>query len=349
MRKLAKFALALGVLYAMITYFLSSLIVIVKERRTVDQSIERMQTRFQIDLDSIIQLLPQAEATQFTTLDGVEISGWWFESSPVALPSLEVQAADLETSDSEIFLAATPLDPGEAGLQIQTEPCLIVMTHGYTDNHSGTMKYAQLFQDCGCDLFVYDHRGHGLSSGDFITGGVLEARDLQEINNWLIHERSITPDRIGWLGESWGAATVLQAAANYDSVGFVIAESPFQDWRTAITERADRDYGKWLRLLTPGAFAWARIRTGVSLSAASPIKAAASISVPTLIFHSQADAETSPDQSENIFAALPDQTPKALHLLDWGSIHAHNVLDRPEAYKELVMDFVRREVSGFCP
>ncbi|MEM7574090.1 MAG: alpha/beta fold hydrolase [Bacteroidota bacterium] len=346
MRKFAIFILVLGLIYAVLTYFLSSLIVIVKERRTVDQSIERMQTRFQIDLDSMLQLLPEPATTQFTTSDGIEISGWWLEAEK-----------ESSSSDSDSIVVVTETVPSDASYLHQhaylpadhPEPCAIIMAHGYTDNRSGTFKYAHLFKECGCDLFIYDHRGHGLSSGDFLTGGVLEARDLQEITAWIIAERGLSPKRIGWLGESWGAATVLQAAADYDSVGFVIAESPYQDWRTAITERADRDYGKWLRIFTPGAFAWAKVRSGVSPNAASPIKAAPRIEVPTLIFHSLADAETSPDQSQNVFNALPAATPKALHLLDWGSIHAHNVIDRPREYKELVLEFLEREVAGFCP
>lgn len=346
MRKFAIFVLGLGLIYAIMTYFLSSLIVIVKERRTVDQSIERMQTRFQIDLDSMQQLLPEPEITLFTTSDGIEISGWWLEAEkkPSASDADSLVVVDETGSSDSISIYQQVFFPAD-----YQEPCAIIMAHGYTDNRSGTFKYGQLFKECGCDLFIYDHRGHGLSSGDFLTGGVLEARDLQEITSWIIAERGILPQRIGWLGESWGAATVLQAAANYDSVGFVIAESPYQDWRTAITERADRDYGKWLRIFTPGAFAWAKVRSGVSPNAASPIKAAPKIEVPTLIFHSLADAETSPDQSQNVFNALPAETPKALHLLDWGSIHAHNVIDRPREYKALVWEFLEQEVAGFCP
>ncbi|MEM1357160.1 MAG: alpha/beta hydrolase [Bacteroidota bacterium] len=308
MRKLFYLIGFLVVAYLGITYFFSTLILHTPDRdlATVYQMNE---DRWNLDLDSLLQTLPPKQEVSFTSpLDGITLKGWLFQP---------------DSSD-----------------------CGVVMAHGYSVNRANMLKYAPIFTDstCSCAMLLYDHRGHGASDEAYGSGGYHEATDLMAATEILIKATGLPMDRIGWYGESWGGSTVILAAARAEKKpAWIVAESPFSDWETAVTERGYKDYGQGLRLLTPGAFAWTSWRADVSFSDVSPEKAAAQLEVPLLLFHSRADTLTGPGQSDLIAAA----TKPALltyYPLEWGAWHAHNIIWRREEYTEMVHRFL----GGWC-
>ncbi|MEL7162389.1 MAG: alpha/beta fold hydrolase, partial [Bacteroidota bacterium] len=204
------------------------------------------------------------------------------------------------------------------------------------------LKYTPIFADstCGCAMLLYDHRGHGASDEAYGSGGYHEATDLMTATELLAEKTGLAYERIGWFGESWGGATVIQAAVRTEQKpAWIVAESPFADWESAVTERGYKDYGQGLRALTPGAFAWTGWRAGMSFSAASPLNAAAELEVPLLLFHSKADTLTGPAQSDLIAAAVKPEL-LTYHALDWGAWHAHNIIWRREEYTGMVRSFL---------
>lgn len=57
----------------------------------------------------------------------------------------------------------------------------IILSHGYTDNRMGSLKYVQLYLDPGFNCIIYDLRGHGENELTFTTYGIREAKDLQAL------------------------------------------------------------------------------------------------------------------------------------------------------------------------
>ena len=141
------------------------------------------------------------------------------------------------------------------------------------------------------------------------------------------------------MGESWGGATVLQAGANNEDVAFIIAESSFQDWESAVFERAERMYGNWITWMKPTVWTIVSWRAGTDAYAASPLLKAKNISEPVLLLHSQADTETASAQSVNVAAALPSGQYRFYHL-DWHASHGNNVFVRPSEYQKIIFDFI---------
>ncbi|MEM6772330.1 MAG: alpha/beta fold hydrolase [Bacteroidota bacterium] len=302
MRKLLYFLIVLVALYLGITYFFSGLILHTPDRdlATVYQM---NQERWGLDLDSLKQTLPAvADFTIESTVDGATLKGWLFRPDTIK--------------------------------------CGVVFAHGYSVNRANMLKYAPIFQDCGCALALYDHRGHGQSDEAYGSGGFHEATDLISVSEWLAKEVGLTHDRIGWYGESWGGSTVILAAERAATKpAWVVSESSFADWESAVMERGLKDYGNGLKLLAPGAFTWTGFRAGVDFDAVSPVKAVSNLAVPLLIFHSRADTLTYPVQGDQLAAAAnPDLT--TYHPLDWGAWHAHNIIWNREAYTQKVLDFV---------
>lgn len=309
MRKLYFLLGFLVLAYLGITYFFSSLILHTPDRDLA--TVYQMNAdRWNLDLDSLLQTLPpKREVTFASPHDGVQLEGWLFM-------------------------------PNSAN-------CGVVMAHGYSVNRANMLKYAPIFTDstCSCALLLYDHRGHGTSEEAHGSGGYHEATDLMAATKVLAEATGLSMDRIGWFGESWGGSTVILAATRAEQKpAWIVAESPFSDWESAVTERGYKDYGQGLRLLTPGAFAWTGWRAGLTFDEVSPVKAAAQLEVPLLLFHSLADTLTGPGQSDLIAAATKPEL-LTYYPLDWGAWHAHNIIWRRAEYTGLV----RRFVGDWCP
>jgi len=304
MRKLYYLLAFLVIAYLGITYFFSGLILHTPDR-DIATVYQMNEDRWNLDLDSLLKTLPPKREVSFASpYDGITLKGWLFE-------------------------------PANAN-------CGVVMAHGYSVNRANMLKYAPIFSDttCACALLLYDHRGHGDSDEAYGSGGYHEATDLIAATDLLAAETKLPHDRIGWYGESWGGATVILAATRTEQKPpWIVAESPFADWESAVTERGYKDYGQGLRALTPGAFAWTSWRAGVTFSEVSPVKAAKDLDVPLLLFHSRADTLTGPGQSDQIAAAVKPEL-LTYHPLEWGAWHAHNIIwNRPE-YTRMVQDFV---------
>jgi alpha-beta hydrolase superfamily lysophospholipase len=266
------------------------------------------EDRWSLDLDSLLRTLPPKESVEITSdFDGIKLRGWLF--------------------------------------QPDSARCGVVMAHGYSVNRANMLKYAPIFSECSCAMLLYDHRGHGESDEAYGSGGYHEASDLITATHFLVEKTGLDLADIGWFGESWGGATVLLAAArpNAPKPAWVVSESPFADWESAIMERGVKDYGPALYALSPGAFTWTSFRAGVSFDEVSPMMAAKDIDVPVLLFHSRADTLTAPEQSDRI-ADNMDPELLTYRPLEWGAWHAHNVIWRREEYTRMVHDFV----GDFC-
>ena len=293
-------------IYVGVTYVFSNMILHTPDR-DISTVYQMNKDRWNLDLDSIVNTLPDREAVDFASAyDGINLKGWLFGADSAR--------------------------------------CGIVFAHGYSVNRANMLKYAPVFRDCGCAMLFYDHRGHGESDEAYGSGGDHEAMDLIGASAFLSEKTGLATDRIGWYGESWGGATVIIAAERAaDKPAWIVAESPFADWYSAVMERGLKDYGNGLKILTPGAFAWTNYRDDVDFNKVSPLLAATELEVPLLLFHSQSDTLTGPEQSDRIAAAAPKDL-LTYHPLDWGAWHAHNIIWRPEEYRGLVLDFVGK----FC-
>lgn len=301
MRKLI-FGLLFFVLiaYLGLAYYFSS-IIIYPPRRTNAEVSALMKIRADVDIDTFRQKLPPGEAFSVRVDDDLQIAGTYFAQDTAAR-------------------------------------CAFIIAHGYGGTRLNMAKYAYFLYDCGCDILLYDHRAHGASGGTYATGGVKEAEDLLKVTDWLKQKTGLPATQIAWMGESWGGATVLQAGADDQDVAFIIAESSFQDWESAVFERAERIYGSWISWMKPAVWAFVSWRSGVDASKASPLLSAKNIKEPVLLLHSQADAETASSQSVNIASALTAE--HRLYHLDWKASHGNNVFVRPDEYQELIFDFI---------
>jgi pimeloyl-ACP methyl ester carboxylesterase len=79
----------------------------------------------------------------------------------------------------------------------------------------------------GASVFAFDFSGSGRSDGDFISLGVNESDDIEDVIAHLRREKQAS--RIVLWGRSMGATSALLYAARDQTLAGVIADSPFSD------------------------------------------------------------------------------------------------------------------------
>lgn len=171
----------------------------------------------------------------------------------------------------------------------------IIYLHGIADNRGSATGVVDRFVRRGFDVIAYDSRAHGASAGKLCTYGVLEKQDLHRV----MDQAGVTGAVL--IGHSLGAAVALQAAAGEPRVHAVVAASTFADLRSIAIERAPSFFSE--RSIA-AAFARTEHDGGFSIDAASPLLAAARISVPVLVIHGVSDTNTGSIHSQRVFDAL---------------------------------------------
>lgn len=171
----------------------------------------------------------------------------------------------------------------------------VILLHGLGDNRAGMSSYAQLFLAHGFTVLLPDARAHGASGGDLATYGLVERTDIRRWFNWLTAEDH--PRCIFGLGESMGAAQLLQSLAVESGFCAVAAESSFSSFREIAYDRMGQPFhvGPWLgrtilRPVVEVAFLSARFRYHLDMEQVSPENAVAMTHVPVLLIHGQIDS-----------------------------------------------------------
>ena len=190
----------------------------------------------------------------------------------------------------------------------------VILLHGHTDNRAGMLGNADLLLGHGYAVLLPDARAHGASGGELATYGVKEADDIRLWFDWM--QRTESPRCIDGLGESMGAAQLLQSLRTTPGFCAVVAESSFASFREASYDRLGEKLhaGAWAgrTLLRPAAEAglfYARWKYGVDFEQASPENAVAASSVPVLLIHGKKDINLPSRHSEMIQAQNKTRIP----------------------------------------
>lgn len=221
-------------------------------------------------------------------------------------------------------------------LLINPEPSekYIIISHGYTDNMIGSLKYAGIYLDLGFNVLIYDLRGHGENEPTYCTYTVRERKDLREL---IKDTRSRHPDMelLGLHGESLGAATSLAVLYYQPETDFVVSDCAFSDLRMVL-EGGLRSKHIPVSLLS-FADIFIKMKYKVSFSGMRPIECLKGNKKPILFIHGQNDYLIPPYHSEMMVAVTEGY--KDLRFIK-GAGHAESVFVSPEEYKEYVKEFL---------
>lgn len=214
--------------------------------------------------------------------------------------------------------------------------------HGIS-NHRMMFPYqfwASVLNVAGYRAVLVDLRGHGDSTGQYITYGAEERFDLVQVLDVLQAHEQIVGD-VGVLGVSYGGAVAIQWAAVDPRIKAVVSLEPFSSFRRAVHDVAPHVLGPW-KVFYPARKVdaivdRAGILAGFDPDDADPTAAIRQAKQPILLIHGQDDVLLPPENSQTIHAAAPEIS-KLVILPDVG--HVDLWINGFEPIRDLTLDWM---------
>jgi dipeptidyl aminopeptidase/acylaminoacyl peptidase len=116
----------------------------------------------------------------------------------------------------------------------------IVYAHGIGSNRGDLLRQAAFMAKHGYGALLIDLRNSGESAGHQTTLGYLEPLDIAAAVDYLATRPEVDPDRIGLVGTSLGAASVIRAAAAVPKARAVVAESAYSSLQDNVADGVRR-------------------------------------------------------------------------------------------------------------
>lgn len=113
----------------------------------------------------------------------------------------------------------------------------VLVVHGIYSSSSSMMGKARDLASAGYRAVLVDVRGHGQSSGEFLTFGLRESQDLSQVIDALA-ARGLWAGNLGVVGISYGATTSIHLAGRDPRVAAVVAIAPFNNMRQEVSHFA---------------------------------------------------------------------------------------------------------------
>ncbi len=252
----------------------------------------------------------------------------------------ELQEVSITTADHVVlrgWLLRPSIGNGNAALVL----------HGLADNRLGMSGYAELLLAHGYTVLLPDARAHGVSGGELATYGLLERSDIHQWVDFLL--KAAQPRCVYGMGESMGAAELLQSLQEDTRFCAVVAESPFSTFREIAYDRMGQPFrlGPWvgrtvLRPLVEIAFLRARWKYGLDLGQVSPEDAVARSHTPVLLIHGQIDGNIPVRHSRAIHARAPQSVVWEVP----GADHCGALAAAPQEFERRVMGWFENAVSA---
>ncbi len=210
----------------------------------------------------------------------------------------------------------------------------VIISHGYSDNRYGALKYGKMYLDLGFDLIVYDLRGHGLNEPTICTYTIRESRDLLALTEDT-RKRYDDIEMLGLHGESLGAATTLASLRYKPQVDFAVSDCAFSEIKAVL-----KDGLKSMKL--PGSLVdlasfSAKLRYGYDMDEMSPLEGLKDNQIPVLFIHGDSDQLIGPYHMERL---MEENGGYEESCLIQGADHAVSVFTDPDTYYSCVKNFI---------
>jgi dipeptidyl aminopeptidase/acylaminoacyl peptidase len=257
-------------------------------------------------LDTAPWAMPEPEEVRIPSREpGVTIAGWWIPAPDRGAPA-------------------------------------IVVVHGLTacrHDHAVLLPAGMLHRN-GFSVLMIDLRDHGESTrvDGRHAGGTDEFRDVLGAWDWLRTVQAMPAARIGLLGISLGAATVLIAGGEEPEVAAVWADSSYSDVRIAI--RAELERGGYPAFLEWGGVAIAAYVKGDALFEVSPLDGARKLARRAVFLtHGDADERLNVRYAYDLAAAISAEGGQVEPWIIHGAGHTAGMILQPDEYERRLARF----------
>ncbi len=240
----------------------------------------------------------------FPSEDGTPLEGWF------------VPAAGSDT----VVIVNHPRFFSRSGLPANLEPWRSQFTATGNDIEVNLVPDIAILHNAGYHVLAYDLRnfGHsGAANGGLTTSGQFESRDVIGSIDYIRSRDELAGLKIALFSRCLGADATLFAMTRspraLEEVKCLIACQPLSP--RMVLERMFERSGLSLELMDE-LDQRIRLRTSFTLEEMSPVRAAGSVTVPTLIYQVRDDAMTRPSDVQAVFDTIPDNNVKALFWIE---------------------------------
>jgi pimeloyl-ACP methyl ester carboxylesterase len=189
----------------------------------------------------------------------------------------------------------------------------IFVLHGIQDDK--TLGPYVIFREAvlhqGYRVVQLDFRGHGRSTGEWITYGAVESHDMVQVLDAL-EQQHLIAGPVGVIGISYGGAIGIMWAAIDPRVKAVVAIEPYTSLRDVARDGASFVLGPARHLFSDDDINQTVTRAGkiagFNPADASPLRAITQTHTPILLVHSRDDEFIPWHHSQRLHDAAPDHT-----------------------------------------
>lgn len=252
-----------------------------------------------------------------------EDGGFWREYDKMEKEETEI--ASYDGYRLKAFYVPAPENSGK----------YVIISHGYTYNRYGSLRYLHMFRSFGFNCLIYDNRGHGANPRTKCTMGVRESKDLLQVIDWM-YDRFGDKITLGLHGESMGSGLQVMALKEKPRVKFVVNDCGYADLMGVLKH----NIGSTLHL--PKCFCYlasaaCRVIFGYSFTGVRPIDSLGENTVPVCFMHGAADDFIPCSHSERMHRAMTAYS--ELHLFP-GAAHGLSIDSDEEGYCRIVKEFL---------
>ena len=213
----------------------------------------------------------------------------------------------------------------------------VIISHGYTYNRHGSMKYASVFRRLGYNCVIYDDRNHGENEKSVTTFGRDESKDFMAVV--ADTRRRFGKDiALGCSGESMGTGLTITALQYKPEVDFVLADCGYADLANVIYNTVKNKF-HLPSFCAPLGGAIANMLYGFNYMTPRPIDYINNVDIPICFAHGGDDDFIFPENSMRMHEAYNGYS--EYHEYP-GAIHALSIDSDPERYYKMVEDFLQK-------
>ncbi|WBB98024.1 alpha/beta hydrolase [Solwaraspora sp. WMMA2059] len=229
----------------------------------------------------------------FPSKDGVPLEGWYIPAA----------------GSDKLIIANHPLWFSRSGLPAHLEPWKSMWAATGNDNEVDFIPDYKILHDAGYNVLAYDLRNlgqTGAANGGVISAGVYEARDVLGSLAYVRNRADLTHMTIGLFSRCMGANATMFAMraepAAFEGVRAMVAPQPLSPRVTMEQSLAAAGIpARYIDELEQRV----RVHTGFRLDEMSPVQAARSVNVPTLLYQVRDDILTRPDDVQAVYDNIP--------------------------------------------
>ncbi|HVZ11624.1 MAG TPA: alpha/beta hydrolase [Patescibacteria group bacterium] len=224
-------------------------------------------------------------------------------------------------------------------IPVKDSKAVVILVHGFQSSQGGKalmLSHAQYLNKAGYSTLLIDLRSMGYTAGNKVTLGINEWKDAEAAYDYAKSLPENKGKKIGFMGNSMGAATSLIERGITGKGDFVIASVPYANFTSLLKFQIEREglpplvFYPFLRLSTA-------IELGLHYAYYSPANWVGKIDVPVFLISAAHDNEVNSLDAKSLYNEV--HAPKEY----WQANAGHDIYkDQPQQFKTKVLAFLSK-------